>query len=409
MVTGGIAAYKSCLLTRLLVQAGFSVKIAMTEAATRFVTPMTLRVLSGHPVATDLWGEGQSDALDHIEYARWADLVVVAPATANTMAKAARGIADEIVTTLLLAFPGPVLMAPAMNDNMWRHPATRANLEILKSRDVRLVGPGKGWLACGTVDEGRMAEPEEILATVRRLAAETPGLAAPVAVSRSPWAGRRVVVSAGPTHEPIDPVRYLANRSSGAMGYALAAAAVEAGALVTLVSGPSELPPPRGLDGFVKVETAREMDEAVRGRAAEGADWLILAAAVADYAPEPADTKLKKSELGETWTLAMDRNPDILAGVSGEARGRGTRVVGFALETRNVVAEARRKLAEKGCDFIVANDPTAEGAGFGPGLHKVSLVGPEGLLWESESLPKKELAREILDHLAAATGPDAVS
>ncbi len=240
MVTGGIAAYKSCFLTRLLVQAGFSVKVAMTEAATRFVTPMTFQVLTENPVATDLWGEGQSQALDHIEYARWADLVVVAPATANTMAKAAHGIADEIVSTLLLAFPGPVLMAPAMNDNMWRHPATQANRALLEERGVTLVGPGAGWLACGTVDEGRMAEPEEILAAVRELACpyRRTGMSPIAGAGRGErtLAGPKVVITAGPTHEAIDPVRYLANRSTGAMGYALAAAAVAAGAEVTLVS-----------------------------------------------------------------------------------------------------------------------------------------------------------------------------
>ena len=251
LVTGGIAAYKACFLTRLLVQAGFSVRVAMTEAAQRFVTPHDLpgpdRATRWPPTSG---ARGRASPWTTSSYARWADLVVVAPATANLLAKAADGIADDIVTTLLLAFPGPVLLAPAMNDNMWRHPATQANLATLRHRGVPLVGPGAGWLACGTVDVGRMAEPEEILAEVEA----DPSRAgaggrrdSPHPRRRTlPWHGRRVVVTAGPTHEPIDPVRFLANRSSGVLGYALAAAAAPAGAEVTLISGPSDLVPPPG-------------------------------------------------------------------------------------------------------------------------------------------------------------------
>jgi len=399
MVTGGIAAYKSCFLARLLVQAGFSVKVAMTEAAARFVTPVTLQVLTGHPVATDLWGEGQSEVLDHIEYARWADLVVVAPATANTMAKAAQGIGDEIVSTLLLAFPGTVLMAPAMNDNMWRHPATQANRKTLEKRGVRMVGPGSGWLACGTVDEGRMAEPEEILTAIRTLTAELPDVSGPQPTGGF-WAGKKVLITAGPTHEPIDPVRYVANRSSGAMGFALAAAAVEAGARVTLISGPVALTAPRGLSGLVQVETALEMNEAV-DEALGNADWLIMSAAVSDYRPTQAsDGKLKKDDLGDDWQLAMARNPDILKEASD--RGAGTKMVGFALETADMLANAQAKLKAKGLDYVVANDPTAAGSGFGPGPHRVTLIGPEGVVWASDSLPKTELAGCLLDSLALA-------
>jgi phosphopantothenoylcysteine decarboxylase/phosphopantothenate--cysteine ligase len=403
MVTGGIAAYKSCFLARLLVQAGFSVKVAMTDAATRFVTPMTFQVLTGHPVATDLWGEGQSEALDHIEFARWADITLVAPATANTMAKAAAGVADEIVTTLLLAFPGPVLMAPAMNDNMWRHPATQANRRTLEDRGVRMVGPGAGWLACGTVDEGRMAEPEEILATVKQMAAELAPDGIPAVGDSVPgsWAGRKVVVTAGPTHEAVDPVRYLANRSSGAMGYALAAAAVHAGAEVTLVSGPVDLLPPRGLAGLLHVVSAREMAEAVAGALDAGADWLFMAAAVADFAPETtANHKLKKEDLGEKWQLGLQRNPDILADVAAPRRSRGLKVVGFALETQDVVDRALAKLQAKGMDYVIANDPTAPGSGFGAGNHQVTLLDNNGIIWSSESLPKEILAREIVGRLA---------
>ena len=406
MVTGGIAAYKSCFLARLLIQAGFSVKVAMTAAATRFVTPMTFQVLTGHPVATDLWGERDSDALDHVEYARWADLVVVAPATADIMAKAAHGIADEIVSTMLLAYPGPVLMAPALHDNMWRHPASVSNREILAKRGVHSVGPGSGWLACGTVDEGRMSEPEEILTAVCKLAASLPETASvPPAKSgaASFWSGKKVLLTAGPTHEPIDPVRYVANRSSGTMGYSLAAAAISAGATVTLVSGPVALTPPRGLAGFQAVESADEMAAAVGGALDEGCDWLIMSAAVADFKPATfAAGKIKKDVLGDGWSLDMTRNPDILGEVVPGHSPDGLRVVGFALETDDLVERASVKLQAKGMDFILANDPTVAGSGFGSENHQVTLIGSGGIIWESASLPKENLAGEILQQLAQA-------
>ncbi len=403
MVTGGIAAYKSCFLARLLVQAGFSVKVAMTEAATKFVTPMTFQVLTGHPVATDMWGERPSDALDHIEFSRWADLTVIAPATANTMAKAAHGIADGIVSTMLLAFPGPVLMAPAMNNNMLRHPATVANREILAARGVNFVGPGSGWLACGTVDEGRMAEPEEILTVVRELVEGLAPEAEPVAkpTETGYWEGRRVLITAGPTHEPIDPVRYVANRSSGTMGYALASAALAAGAEVTLVSGPVALTPPRGLTGFRAVESAADMAAAVGEVLDAGADWLIMSAAVADFRPATfAPGKLKKDVLGDGWSLALTRNPDILGEVVPEHASDGLRVVGFALETDDMVGRASLKREAKNMDYILANDPTAAGSGFGAENHQVTLIGADGIIWESASVPKKALAEDILKQLA---------
>ena len=408
LVTGGIAAYKSCYLARLLVQAGFSVRCAMTDAATRFVSPMTFEVLTGAPVAIDLWGERGTAALDHIQYARWADIAVVAPATANTMAKAAGGLADNMVSTLLLAFPGPVVMAPAMNDNMWRHAATRAVRETLLGRGVRFVGPGEGFLACGTSDEGRMAEPEEILAVVREVAAGLPTrapdeAAAPVATGGGAWQGRRVVVTAGPTCEPIDPVRFVAHRSTGAMGYALAAAAAREGALVTLVSGPVALPVPRGMAGVVHVETGRQMAEAVDTALAAGADWLVMCAAVADFTPaEPAAGKLKKDVLGDEWSLRMVRNPDILGEVVPRHRAGGVKVVGFALETEDVVGRAMGKLRAKGLDFIVANNPAAAGSGFGDVAHEVILLGPGGELWRSGSQRKDALAPALLAQLAAA-------
>lgn len=395
MVTGGIAAYKSCYLTRLLVQAGFSVKVAMTASAIKFVTPMTFEVLSGHPVATDLWGDEQSDALDHIAYAQWADLTVMAPATANSMAKAANGLADDIVSTLLLAQAGPVLMAPAMNDNMWRHPATQANLVLLQERGVQIVGPGSGSLACGTVDIGRVAEPEQILAVVQGMVL---GGSSQASVF---WSGQRVVITAGPTHEAIDSVRYVANRSSGMMGYALAAAAVAGGAEVTLISGPTALTPPARLAGFVAVESAQEMGEAVAAALADEAQWLIMAAAVADYSPaQMVDGKLKKEQLGVGWQLDMVRNPDILAEIVPAHRSESLKVVGFALETEDVQVRALGKLQAKSMDYVVANNPLAAGSGFGAEDHQVQLLAADGVVWSSESLPKSELAAHLMAQLA---------
>jgi len=411
LVTGGIAAYKTCFLTRLLVQAGFSVKVAMTAAAQRFVSPMTFQVLSNHPVATDLWGEGQTDALDHIAYARWAELALVAPATADLLGKAAGGIADDIVTTLLLAYPGTLIVAPAMNDNMWRHPATQANAATLSERGVILVAPGDGYLACGVQSEGRMAEPETLLAVVREQAAALPGPVrdAATAAADPTWAGRKVVVTAGPTHEPIDPVRYVANRSSGVFGYALAADAVRRGAEVTLISGPTSLDPPRGLARLILTETAADMAGAVGEALAAGADWLIMAAAVADFAPAAADQKIKKEQVGQVWRLELSRTVDILGEVVPVRRQPGLRVVGFALETEDLLAGAAAKLEAKGLDFVVANDPTAPDAGFGPGDHRVKLVGPAGVVWDSASQPKPILARELLDQLGTAVAEEAGS
>ena len=402
MVTGGIAAYKTCLLSRLLKQAGFSVKVAMTEAATRFVTPMTFQVLTGHPVATDLWGEGQSEALDHIEYARWADLVVIAPATANCLAKAAAGIADDMVTTLLLAHDGPVLMAPAMNDKMWLHPATQANRALLAERGVAFVGPGEGFLACHVSEVGRMSEPEEILAAIREITDDLATVPIEAAAAEPGfWRGKSVVVTAGPTCEAIDPVRYVANRSSGVFGYALAAAAVAAGARVTLVSGPTALPVPRGLEELRRVESGREMADAVAESLAAGADWLFMAAAVADFRPaDEAPSKLKKEALGAGWSLAMVRNPDILGEVVPQHRSEALKIVGFALETDDLIERATAKCRAKNMDYVVANDPTAPGSGFGAGLHQVTLLDREAAVWASESAPKHALAAELLQRLA---------
>jgi phosphopantothenoylcysteine decarboxylase/phosphopantothenate--cysteine ligase len=422
LVTGGIAAYKACSLTRLLVQAGFSVRVGMTAAARRFVTPMTFQVLSQQPVATDLWGDGDTAPLDHIELVRAADVVVVAPATANILAKAAYGLADDLVSTLLLAADRPLLLAPAMNDVMWSQPATQANLALLRERGARVIEPGSGFLACGVEAVGRMAEPEEIAAAVSALLAVLPSRpasasesapeAAPAtaaatapAVARSArpdpaWAGRRVVVTAGPTWEPIDAVRYIANRSSGVFGFAVAAEAAARGAAVTLIAGPTALPIPPAVVGSVRVETCAQMAIAVSDALAAGADWLFMAAAVADFAPEQVEGgKLPKESLGTSWNLALRRTDDILGDVVAPTRVPTLRVVGFALETGDLLARAAKKLRAKGMDFIVANDPTAPGSGFGDGPHRVFLLGPDGLLWDSGSHAKHDLARGLLDHL----------
>ncbi|MHB8080049.1 MAG: bifunctional phosphopantothenoylcysteine decarboxylase/phosphopantothenate synthase, partial [Candidatus Krumholzibacteriia bacterium] len=377
LVTGGIAAYKACSLTRLLVQAGFSVRVGMTAGAQRFVTPMTFRVLSQQPVATDLWGDGDTDPLDHIELVRAADLVVVAPATANILAKAAHGIADDLVSTLLLASERPLLLAPAMNDVMWGQPATQANLDLLRVRGARVVEPGSGFLACGTEAVGRMAEPEAIAEAVAALLAGLPARPAAAAATPAPaatrpvrpdpaWAGRRVLVTAGPTWEPIDAVRYIANRSSGVFGFAVAAEAAARGAAVTLIAGPTPLPIPPAVARCLRVETSGQMADAVREALAAGADWLFMAAAVADFAPEQVEGgKLPKESLGTSWNLALRRTEDILGDVVAPSRAPALRVVGFALETGDLLVRAAKKLRAKGMDFIVANDPTAPGSGFG--------------------------------------------
>ena len=397
LVTGGIAAYKSCQLTRLLTRAGFSVRVAMTRSAQRFVGHVTFRSLSGHGVATDLWGEGDTDPLDHVNLARWADVAVVAPATANLLGKAAGGIGDDIVTTLLLAFERDLVLAPAMNDGMWRHPAVKANLALLRERGAHVVEPGSGWLACGVEADGRMAEPEDILERVVEVAGGRP------AVSHEdtgqPLVGRRLLVTAGPTRESLDPIRYISNRSTGAMGVALARQAAGLGAEVTLIHGPLTVPVPAALGRRVAVESAAEMATAVRDHLAD-ADVLIMSAAVADFAPETVSGgKLKKESLGTSWNVPMTRTVDILADVVDRAAHPGLTVVGFALETEDLVDRAREKLGAKDMDFIVANDPTAAGT-FGDGEHELLLIGPEGVVWESGRADKRVLARELLLQLA---------
>ncbi len=399
LVSGGIAAYKACYLTRLLRKAGFAVKVAMTDAAQHFVTPMTFQVLSGNPVATDLWGEGQSHALDHVEYARWADIAVIAPATANILAKLAHGIGDDIVSTLLLAHPGPVLVAPAMNDNMWAHPATQDNLGTLRARGVEIVEPGEGWLACGIESKGRLAEPELIMERLEQMLADADA-ADP---ARRFWSGRRVTVTAGPTREAIDAIRFVSNRSTGIMGTALARRLAALGAEVTLVAGPGAVAPPEGLGRVDAVTTAGEMADAVAASLDRGCDWLFMAAAVADYTPrETAAGKVKKESQGDAWTIDLIRTRDILRDVVAPRPDR-PRVVGFALETDRLLERAADKRRAKGMDWIVANDPTGQDGAFGDAPHSVHLLGPDGEIWRNDTpCDKDTLAGMLLTRLAEA-------
>jgi phosphopantothenoylcysteine decarboxylase/phosphopantothenate--cysteine ligase len=388
-LSGGIACYKTCELVRLLRQADATVRVMMTRNAQEFVTPLTLQTLSGAPVATDTFSLTQESEIGHIALADAADVVVIAPATANVLAKLAHGSADDLVTTVLLATRAPVVVAPAMNVNMWEHAATQENVATLVRRGVRIVGPASGSLACGWEGQGRLVDPAEIVEAVE------------CALAPQDLAGERVLVSAGPTREAIDPVRYLSNHSSGKMGYAVARVARRRGAEVTLVTGPVSLPPPPGVR-VIATTTAVEMAAALRAEFAR-ATVLVMAAAVADYRPERAiDRKLKKT--AGRGTLDLVRNPDI---VSGLAAGKGRRlVVGFAAETHDLVAEARRKLRRKRLDLVVANDVTAEGAGFGSDTNVVRLLDARGL---DEALPvmaKDDVAARILDWIAARRRAD---
>ncbi len=379
-VSGGIAAYKTAELVRLLVRAGAEVRVILTENAARFVGPVTFEGLTGQPVATSLW-EG---ALAHIELGRWADTIVVAPATANLIAKLASGIADDMLTTTLLASPPNALIAPAMNTRMLEHPATQRNLEALRGFGYELVGPAYGELAEREQGWGRMVEPELIQAYVaRRLESETR------------WRGRRVVVTAGPTWEPVDVVRFLGNRSSGRMGFAVAAAAWRRGAEVTLISGPTELRPPVEIDHVRRVETADEMGDAM-GEELEGAAALFMVAAVADFRPSSRrDDKIRRAA-GMT-SIAVESAPDLLATASARAP-RDCVKVAFAVDLgQEAIDSARRKLVEKGAHLIVLNDPSEPGSGFVVETNRVTIIGAEG---EAEALPlmkKSEVADEILD------------
>ncbi|WP_374603375.1 bifunctional phosphopantothenoylcysteine decarboxylase/phosphopantothenate--cysteine ligase CoaBC [Arenimonas sp.] len=382
-VSGGIAAYKAADLVRRLQDAGAEVRVVMTEAARHFVGTTTFQALSGHPVRCSLWDEAAEAAMGHIELARWATRVLVAPATANTLRRLAQGHANDLLSTLCLASEAPLLVAPAMNRVMWAHPATQANLATLVARGVQVIGPGSGGQACGEVGEGRLSEPADIVAAV----------AASLLPPR--LAGRRVLVSAGPTFEDIDPVRFLGNRSSGKMGFALADAARRMGAEVTLVAGPVSLPTPPGVTR-IDVRRAAQMHAAVMA-ALPGQDAYIGAAAVADYAPaETLPQKLKKS--GESLTLTLVRTPDILADVAAHA-ARPRLVVGFAAETAELEAYARDKLQRKGLDLIAANDVSRPGQGFESEENALSVFWRDGR-HDIRHGPKTRVAAELLDLVA---------
>lgn len=378
-VSGGIACYKSCTLARRLTEHGLTVDVVLTAAATEFIRPLTFEALTGRPVLTSLWERDR--ALAHIGLARQPELVIVAPATAHLLARAAMGMADDLLTAILLARTGPVIAAPAMNDAMFAHPATQANLKALAARGWQLIGPERGALAEGPSERpGRMSEPETILAAaLRRLGVE------------SRWTGRKVVVSAGPTREHLDPVRVLTNPSSGRMGFALAEAARDRGARVTLILGTTPLAPPGGVD-LVRVETTADMQRAVQDALA-GADALFMAAAPADYRPvKSADTKRPRTK--GRLSLALAPTTDILASLKRPAR---CLMVGFALETGNGLQRARVKLREKRLDYVVLNDALEPGAGFDVTTNKVTLLSRSGADVTLPLLDKRDVAQRILD------------
>lgn len=406
IVGGGIAAYKTAELVRLIAKSGGATRVILTRAGSEFVTPLTLASLTGNKVNEELFSLTDEIEMGHIELSRAADLVVVAPATADLMAKAANGLANDLASTTLLATDKRVLMAPAMNVRMWLHPATQRNLETLKRDGVVFVGPNEGEMACGEYGPGRMAEPVEILAAIGDMLGSKgipmpaptpiPELSPPRGASGRSLAGKHVLITAGPTHEPIDPVRYIANRSSGKQGYALAEAARAAGARVTLISGPVNLTPPSGVM-LVKVETAREMNDAVE--AALPAELAIFAAAVADWrVASEAGQKLKKDG-NAIPPLTLTENPDILARIARHPRLRPKLVVGFAAETERVVEHAIAKRLRKGCDLIVANDVSPATGVMGGDRNRVHVIGASA----TETLPemsKSELASALMRRFA---------
>jgi phosphopantothenoylcysteine decarboxylase/phosphopantothenate--cysteine ligase len=380
-IGGGIAAYKSAELARLLMQQGHEVQAVMTEAAQEFVRPLTFAALTGRKVLTDLFAI--EHAIEHISVAQENDLLAIAPATADLLAKMAHGLAGDFLTTLYLAFTGPVVLAPAMNVNMWQHPATQANLDTLRRRGHRIVEPDSGYLACGMTGPGRLAGPEIIAAAIQN---ELP--------RRHDLDGEHVLLTAGPTQEPLDPVRYITNRSSGKMGYALAEAAAARGAHVVLISGPVHLPPPRGVE-LIAVRTAAEMRQQVMANLAP-AGIVIKAAAVADFhLSKVPDQKVKKT--AARISLEMDPTPDILAEVG---RKKGDRLlIGFAAETQNLVEEARRKLESKNCDMVVANLVGGAEGGFESDENEVTLVTRTGETIPLPRASKREIADRVFDQV----------
>jgi len=379
-ITGGIAAYKAADIASKLTQAGAKVEVIMTESATRFITPLTLRNITGRPVVTSMWGPATEFSLEHVALAEAADVVVIAPATANIIAKLATGIADDMLSCTVLATKAPVIVAPSMDVNMLQNSITQDNLAKLKARGFTIVDPGYGYLASGKVGLGRLVEVQTIIGTIKQVLGRSGDLA-----------GKRIVVTAGGTREPIDPVRHIGNRASGKMGYAMAEAARDRGATVTLVTAPTSLPEPTGIE-VIPVETAVQMKEAV-AKAVVQTDALIMAAAVVDYQPKSvAKAKIKKE--APSLTLELIRTPDILTEVKGNLIK-----VGFAAESEDVIENARRKLQKKKLDLIVANDITAKESGFAVDTNKVTIIDRDGKIESLPLLTKREVADRILDRV----------
>ena len=381
-VTGGIACYKAVELVRLLVKDGFVVQVIMTRGAMEFVTPLTFQTLSGMPVATETFNLTQESEIGHINLADSADLFVIAPATANVIGKIAAGIADDLLTTVLMATKAPVLIAPAMNIHMYENPILQENVRKLRRLGYHFIEPAEGYLACGYEGKGRLPEPEKILEEIRRL------------LKKKDLVGEKLLITAGPNREPLDPVRYLSNRSSGKMGYALARAAIRRGAEVALISGPTELEPPAGAR-LTSVTTAAEMRHAVLEEFS-GCTAVIMAAAVSDY--RPVDFARKKIKRGKgPIELRLEPNPDILKEIS--ARKNGKMLVGFAAETGELVANAAKKLKDKNLDMIVANNVSEAGAGFDVDTNVATILDRAGTVRSLPLMSKDELAEQILDHL----------
>ena len=384
-VTGGISAYKTVELTSLLIRSGAVVDVIMTEAAQQFVAPLTFQAITHRPVVTEMFSLLAETEIGHVSLAKKADLLIIAPATANTIARLALGLADDMLGTTVLATRSPIIVAPAMETAMWENPMTQEHIRALRKRNMTIVGPAEGRLASGASGMGRMSEPNEILEVAKQILARSGDLA-----------GRSVLITAGGTQEPIDPVRFISNRSSGKMGIALATAARDRGGVVTLISAPTAIPPPDGI-ALHRVQTAQEMADAVLEHV-RTCDALIMAAAVADYRPEKqAEQKMKKDQVGEL-TLRLTRNPDILAQV---AEWKGNRklplVIGFAAETQNLIANAEAKLKGKRLDMIAANDVSATDSGFGAETNRVTLLDADGHKEELPLMPKLEVAHHILN------------
>jgi phosphopantothenoylcysteine decarboxylase/phosphopantothenate--cysteine ligase len=379
-VTGSIAVYKAAELASQLTQDGAKVDVVMTKAAQEFVTPLTFRAITQRPVVTEMFDLASEYSIEHVALAERADLVVIAPATANVIAKMAAGIADDMLGCTVLATKAPIIVAPAMNANMYQNQITQENIAKLKERGCTFVGPSYGRLATGEIGLGRFAELDDILGTIRQVLGREGDLA-----------GKRIVVSAGGTQEPMDPVRHIGNRSSGKMGYSIAEAARDRGALVVLVSGPTTLHPPVGVE-VIQVQTALQMRDAIV-KASAKADALLMAAAVSDYRPKTAAKRKIKKEL-ETLSIELVRNPDIL----GEAKGDFIRV-GFAAESEDVVENARKKLVQKNLDLIVANDIAATDSGFGADTNRVIIIDRQGKVKRLPLLSKLEVAHRVLDRV----------